>query len=145
MAESSEPQVGQVVDHHFLWADEQAVGQLEGRKSRPCLIIAVERRKDGAPRVTVLPVTSQPPRTGTNAVRIPNDVKARIALDRARPAWVVIDDANMFTWPGFDMVPQRDGGFIRAVVTRGFFTLIRDAVFAVHSSGRPRVVERDET
>jgi len=106
MAEGREPQVGQVVDHLFLWADEQATGQVEGRKSRPCLIIAVERRKDTAPRVTVLPITSQRPRAGTNAVPIPDDVKARIGLDRIRPAWVVIDDANMFTWPGFDLIPQ---------------------------------------
>jgi hypothetical protein len=145
MSESREPQVGQVVDHHFLWSDEQATGQVEGRKPRPCLIIAVERRKDAAPRVTVLPITSQPPRSGTNAVPIPDDVRLRIRLDRARPAWVVIDDANMFTWPGFDLVPQRGGGFARAVVTRGFFMRIRDAVLTVRSGGRPRVVKRDET
>src|ERR1700674_4074881 len=112
MSESREPQVGQVVDRHFLWADEQATGQVEGRKPRPCLIIAVERRNDAAPRVTVLPITS--PRAGANAVPIPDDVKARIGLDRARTAWVVIDDANMFTWPGFDLIPQRGGGFVRA-------------------------------
>jgi hypothetical protein len=145
MADSREPQVGQVVDHLFLWADEQAAGQVEGRKSRPCLIIAVEPRKNAAPRVTVLPITSQAPRAGTNAVSVPADVKVRIGLDQARPAWVIIDDANMFTWPGFDLIPQRSGGFIRAVVTRGFFTHIRDAVLAVHSRGRPRVITRDET
>ena len=99
MAESDDPQVGQIVDHHFLWLDEQAAGQVEGRKARPCLIIAVERRKDTAPRVTVLPITSQPPRAGAHAVPIPDDIKSRIGLDRARPAWVVIDDANMFVWP----------------------------------------------
>src|SRR5882762_4210093 len=116
MAESKEPQVGQIVDHLFLWADEQAAGQIEGRKSRPCLIIAVEARKNAAPRVTVLPITSQSPRAGTNAISVPDDVKARIGLDRTRPSWVVIDDANMFTWPGFDLIPQRGRGFIRAVV-----------------------------
>ena len=93
----------------------------------------------------MLPITSQPPRSGTNAVPIPDDVRLRIRLDRARPAWVVIDDANMFTWPGFDLVPQRGGGFARAVVTRGFFMRIRDAVLTVRSGGRPRVVKRDET
>jgi hypothetical protein len=36
------PRVGQIVNHHFLWIDEQAAGQIEGRKARPCLIIAVE-------------------------------------------------------------------------------------------------------
>ena len=45
MIEGGEPQVGQIVDHYFLWADEEAAGQVEGRKPRPCVIIAVERRR----------------------------------------------------------------------------------------------------
>jgi mRNA-degrading endonuclease toxin of MazEF toxin-antitoxin module len=145
MAEGDALQVGQIVDHYFLWVDEQAAEQVEGRKARPCLIIAVERRKETAPRVTVLPITSQPPRAGSNAVPIPDDIKGRIGLDRTRPAWVVIDDANMFVWPGFDLVPQRSGGFVRGVVTRGFFARVRDVVLTAHSGGRPRVVRRDET
>jgi mRNA-degrading endonuclease toxin of MazEF toxin-antitoxin module len=143
MASGDEPQVGQIVDHHFLWADEHGAGRVEGRKARPCIIIAVEQPKRGAPRVTVLPITSQAPRPGTSAVTIPNDVKARIGLTRARPAWVVIDDANIFVWPGYDLLPQPGGGFIRGVVTRGFFRLLRDAVLAAHARGRPRRIERD--
>jgi hypothetical protein len=50
------PRVGQIVDHHFLWVDEQAAGHLEGRKPRPCVIVAVELQDRGPPRVTVLPV-----------------------------------------------------------------------------------------
>jgi PemK-like, MazF-like toxin of type II toxin-antitoxin system len=91
MPEGREPQVGQIVDHYFLWADEHAGGQVEGRKARPCVIIAVEARKEAAPRVTVLPITSQPPRSETSAIAIPDDVKARVGLDPARPAWLVID------------------------------------------------------
>ena len=144
MAGIDEPQVGQIVDHYFLWADEQAAGRIEGRKSRPCLIIAVEQRRHAAPRVTVLPVTSQAPRPGTTAVAVPDDVKTRIGLGRARPAWVVIDDANVFGWPGYDLVPQPRGGFVRGFVTRGFFQLVRNAVLVAHARGRPRRVERDE-
>jgi len=144
VAPVDEPQVGQIVDHYFLWADEQAAGRIEGRKVRPCLIIAVERRTQSGPSVTVLPVTSQAPRAGTTAVAVPDDVKARIGLARALPAWVVIDDANVFGWPGYDLVPQPGGGFVRGVVTRGFFRLVRNAVLAAHARGRPRKVERDE-
>jgi len=144
MVVSDEPQVGQIVDHYFLWSDEEATGRVEGRKARPCLIIAVEQRKRAAPRVTVLPLTSQPPRTGTNAVQIPNAVKVRMGLDRARLAWIVIDDANVFAWPGYDLVPQHGGGFARGVVTRGFFQLIRDAVLAAHARGRLRRIDRDD-
>jgi len=139
------PQVGQIVDHHFLWVAQHAAGEMEGRKARPCLIIAVERLNENAPpRVTVLPITSQPPRGEATAIAIPNDIKGRIGLDRRRPAWIVIDEANAFTWPGFDLVPQRGGGFVRGVVTRGFFVTVRDAVIALRSRGEPRVVARDE-
>jgi hypothetical protein len=139
------PQVGQIVDHHFLWVSQQATGETEGRKARPCLIIAVERRMDDAqPRVTVLAITSQAPRRGANAIAVPDDVRARIGLDRRRPAWIIIDEANVFTWPGFDLLPQPDGSFIRGVVTRGFFMAVRDAVMAQQARGRPRIVERDE-
>ena len=140
---ASEPQVGQVVDHYFLWADEDAAGQVEGRKARPCIIIAVEQRRHAASRVTVLPITSQPPRAGAEAVAVPDDVKRRIGLSRARPAWVVIGDANVFAWPGYDLVPQPGGGFIRGVVTRGFFWLVRDAVLMAYARGRPRRIQRD--
>jgi hypothetical protein len=144
MGVADEPQVGQIVDHYFLWFDEQAAGRTEGRKSRPCLIIAIEPRKNAAPRVTVLPITSQAPRPGTTALAVPGDVKDRIGLSRTRPAWIIIDDANIFAWPGYDLVPQPGGRFVRAVVTRGFFHLVRNAVSAAHTRNRPRRVERDE-
>lgn len=135
------PRVGQIVDHYFLWVDEQARGQIEGRKSRPCLIIAVESQGGTSPRVTVLPVTSQLPRGASTALAIPDDIKGRIGLDRARPAWIVIDETNVFTWPGFDLVPQPDGSFVRGVITRGFFERVRDAVLSART--RARAIDRD--
>jgi PemK-like, MazF-like toxin of type II toxin-antitoxin system len=137
-----EPRVGQIVDHYFLWLDERKAGQVEGRKARPCLIIAVEPQQHGEPRVTVLPITSQPPRAAANVVAIPDEVKGRVSLDRLRPAWIVIDEANMFTWPGFDLVPQPHGGFVRGVITRGLFERVLAAVLA-RAPIRPRVVDRD--
>lgn len=133
------PRVGQIVNHHFLWIDEQAAGQIEGRKARPCLILAVEPQQRTLPRVTVLPVTSQSPRGAAGAVAIPDDVKGRIGIDRGRPAWVVTNEANVFTWPGFDLVPQPDGGFVTGTITRGFFERIREAV----RRGRMQAIDRD--
>jgi hypothetical protein len=117
---SETPRIGQIVEHHFLWVEEQAAGQIEGRKSRPCLIVAVEPRETGERRVTVLPITSQTPRPSGSAVAVPDEVKARIGLDRSRPAWIIVEEANIFTWPGFDLVPQPNGSFVRGVITRGF-------------------------
>lgn len=89
-------------------------------------------------------MTSQAPRKGATAIPVPNEIKTRIGLDGRRPAWVVIDEANAFTWPGFDLVPQARGNFVRGVATRGFFALVRDAVLKAHARGQLRIVERDE-
>jgi hypothetical protein len=143
MAKGEAPKVGQIVRHHFLWPDEKADGRAEGAKARPCIIISVEARS-GDLRVTVLPVTSQPPRSDTTAVAIPDALKARIDLDPGRPAWVVIDQANVFTWPGFDLVPSSNGSFVRGAITSGFFQQIAAAVVAVHAHGRLRRTDRDD-
>jgi hypothetical protein len=86
MVASSAPQAGQIIEHYFLWADERAAGLVESRKARPCLIVAVESIAEGEqPRVTVLPITSQAPCSGANAIAIPNDIKNRIGLDQRSP------------------------------------------------------------
>jgi hypothetical protein len=146
MAKAETPKVGQIVRHHFLWPDEKATGRTEGAKARPCIIIAVEPRLgDGPPRVTVLPVTSQAPRSDVTAIAVPDALKARIELDPGRPAWVVIDQANVFTWPGFDLVPSSNGSFVGGAVTSGFFQQITAAVIAIHTRGRLRRTDRDDT
>src|ERR1700733_8601262 len=145
MTKAETPKVGQIVLHQFLWTDEQAAGRIEGAKARPCIVIAVESPAGGhGQRVTVLPITSQPPRSGATDIKIPDALKTRIGLDPARPGWVVIDDANVFTWPGFDLVPSSDGGFIRGTITSGFFQQIVAAVLAVHSRGELRRTDRDD-
>ena len=138
-----EPKVGQLVEHHFLWADERAAGQIEGRKSRPCLIVAVEPQAGGEHRVTVLPITSQAPRSRTGTVPVPDEVKVHMGLDQRRPAWIMVEEANVFTWPGFDLVPQPGGRFARGVITRGLFVQVRAAVLSAQESQRSRLVDRD--
>jgi hypothetical protein len=138
------PKVGQIVEHHFLWLAEHSSGQFEGRKRRPCLIVAVEERGESAPRVTLLPITSQIPRQGISALAIPRELNARIGLDPKRDAWLVLDEANVFTWPGFDLVPQRSGEYARGNVTAGFFTLVRNTLIAMRARGRPKLIERDD-
>jgi len=139
------PKAGQVVRHHFLWAEEQAAGRTEGAKARPCVIIAVEARSsDDPPRVTVLPFTSHAPRQDATAIAVPDALKSRIELDTSRPAWVVIDEANVFTWPGYDLVPSSDGSFARGMITSGFFRQIAAAVIAIHSRGGLRKTDRDD-
>jgi hypothetical protein len=139
---TEEPLVGQIVEHYFLWNREKVGGLGEGAKPRPCLIIAVERIAADK-RVTLLPITSRPPELGAAALTIPDGLKSRIGIDPARQSWLILDEANVFTWPGFDLVPQASGRFARGIVTSGFFRQVVDAVLAVRARGGSRDVDRD--
>ena len=87
MTKAETPKVGQIVLHWFLWADEQASGRTEGAKARPCIVIAVKSPAvDLGLRVTVLPITSQPPRSGATAITVPGALKTRIGSILLAPA-----------------------------------------------------------
>ena len=95
---------GLVICYSYLWNHEASEGTEEGRKNRPCVIIAgVKRVESGQTIVTVLPVTHSEP------VEIPLATKQRLGLDAER-SWVMVDEANQFVWPGYDLqkIPGRD-------------------------------------
>jgi hypothetical protein len=141
MVASSAPQAGQIIEHYFLWADERAAGLVESRKARPCLIVAVESIAEGRAAschgaADHEPSTVQWRKRHRNSERHQEPYWSR----SAQPAWIVVGEANAFTWPGFDLIPQGDSNFVRGVVTRGFFISVRDAMLSL----RTRIVERDE-
>ena len=116
------PRVGYIVLHGFLWYGflwrrEQLKGQIEARKTRPCLILAVEAATDvgGAPVITVLPITTVPPDAAAAALPVPREAKMRMGLDALRDQWLLLEEANRFAWPGFDLVPQAHGGFFETL------------------------------
>ncbi|MEQ1521332.1 MAG: type II toxin-antitoxin system PemK/MazF family toxin [Aestuariivirga sp.] len=100
------PLPGQVISYAYLWQTEHQRGQEEGLKDRPCAIILVVLNEDGNEIVTVLPITHTPPTNLDLAVEIPPTTKRRLGLDDAR-SWVVLTEANRFTWPGPDLRPTR--------------------------------------
>ena len=100
-----EPEAGLVISYSYLWSDEAEAGHVEGRKNRPCAIVLVVKQTEGkAPTVTVAPITHSPPRGMETAVEIPLAVKRHLGLDD-QLSWIVLDDFNVFTWPGFDLRP----------------------------------------
>jgi hypothetical protein len=104
-----DPQLGLVISYSYLWRSEAHAGLAEGRKNRPCAIVLVVRRDRGSgPLVTVAPITHRPPDDPSVAAEIPQAVKRHLRLDGER-SWVVLDDLNMFTWPGFDLVRAPGG------------------------------------
>src|SRR5262249_7263779 len=91
---------------------EEERGLVEGRKDRPCaIVLAIDHPDpdaDGRTQVAVAPITHSPPRDPNVAVEIPLRVKEHLGLDSAR-SWVVLDEVNIFTWPGLDLRPIRRG------------------------------------
>jgi PemK-like, MazF-like toxin of type II toxin-antitoxin system len=105
-----EPQPGLVISYAYLWHHEHRAGREEGVKDRPCVIVvAVQNADDGTTTVRVVPVTHSPPENTAAAVELPQAVKRHLSLDADR-SWIVLDEVNEFTWPGFDLrpVPGRD-------------------------------------
>jgi hypothetical protein len=102
------PVPGLVIRYSYLWASEHARGQEEGVKDRPCAVVLTTADEAGGQVVTVLPISHTPPSNTLLAVEIPNAVKRRLRLDDER-SWVVLAEANRFTWPGPDLRPLRPG------------------------------------
>ena len=101
--EFPQPEVGLVISYSYLWSDEAEGGHVEGRKARPCAIVLVVQQAEGkAPAVTVVPITHSPHRNPEAAIEIPFTVKRHLGLDD-QPSWIVLDDFNVFTWPGYDL------------------------------------------
>jgi hypothetical protein len=108
MAAFPEPQPGLVISYAYLWSDEADQGLVEGRKDRPCaIIVAIESPEKGLRKqVAVVPITHTPPRDPNVAVEIPIRVKEHLGLDAER-SWIILDEYNVFIWPGFDLRPIR--------------------------------------
>ena len=100
-----EPRVGQVICFSYVWRHEYHRGERDGRKNRPCVVVlASARDPTGRVFVTVAPISHAPPRDPAGALEIWPATKQRLGLDGAR-SWVVIDDLNIFAWPGYDLQP----------------------------------------
>jgi mRNA-degrading endonuclease toxin of MazEF toxin-antitoxin module len=100
-----EPRLGLVLSYAFLWHDEHRAGRDEAAKARPCVIVlALRRESDGTVLVRVVPVTHSPPKDPGAALELPQAVKRHLGLDASR-SWVILDELNELTWPGFDLRP----------------------------------------
>lgn len=138
------PETGLVISYAYLWHHERQAGQEEGRKNRPSVIVlTVERPKDGATLVTVLPITHSAPAIPEAAVEMPVAVKKHLGLDDAR-SWVMVHEGNEFVWPGYDLVKiprteRYDYGFLPP----RFFKQVLDAFIAYHRAGKGRRTSRD--
>lgn len=102
------PTPGLVIAYSYLWAVEARRGLDAGNKNRPCVIVVSVRRDRGQTIVTVAPITHSPPDRPDGGVVLPMATRVRLGLDD-RPSWIITDDLNQFSWPGFDLRTIRRG------------------------------------
>ena len=140
------PQPGLVIRYSYLWRREALTGQEEGAKDRPCAVIIAFRDEARLTRVYALPITHSPPSTDEHAIAIPAAVKARLGLDGDR-SWVIVNEANVFAWPGPDLRFLPGKGPESAVygfLPPGFFRTVRDRFLAIDRERKAALVVRTE-
>lgn len=140
------PKPGLVIGYAYLWAREHARGAEDGRKDRPCAIVAAKQVIEGREVVTVIPITHTPPDDPADAVEIPAAVKAYLGLDDAR-SWAVVTETNDFLWPGPDLRPvpgRASSRFDYGTLPPRVFALIRDRLLQAHLHRRLTAVPRSE-
>jgi hypothetical protein len=140
------PQPGLVISYAYLWAREHGRGTEEGRKDRPCAIVAARQLIEGREVVTVVPITHTPPADPTDAVEIPPGLKAHLGLDQ-HPSWIVVTEMNDFLWPGPDLRPRHGvtlNRFDYGMLPPRFFAHIRDRILQAHLHRRLNRVSRSE-
>ena len=141
-----EPRPGLVIRYACLWDREARAGQEEGTKDRPYAVVLAMRDEGGDTRGYVLPITHAEPLCPDDAVELPQAVKQHLGLDDER-FWVVLTEANAFTWPGSDLRPLP--GLGPASVAYGdlpprLLRMIRDRFIAIYRDRRRGLIRRSE-
>jgi len=141
-----EPEVGLVISYSYLWSDEAAAGHVEGRKARPCAIVmAVRHDEEQPPRVAVIPITHSQHSNPESATEIPRRVAEHLGLD-TDASWVVLEDVNVFTWPGYDLrqIPGQAGRYDYGLLPPRFFESIIKRFVELRKGGQIVETSRDD-
>lgn len=130
-----------VIRHIYLWRDEQKRGQIEGRKSRPCLIVHTRLNEYGETEVYICPITHTQPEKSGQSIEIPLITKQRLKLDDQQ-SWIITNEVNQFKWKGPDVRKTQTGEYAYGYLPH---RLIRAAIKQVIDNARKRsldIVER---
>lgn len=141
------PVPGLVIRYSFLWQSDHRAGRDEGRKDRPCAIVAaVISGADERRRVLVLPITHAPPRDESSAFEIPSRVRQHLKLGDER-SWIVLTDWNGFVWPGPDLRRVGEGGdgsIAYGMLPPDFFVSVRAAFLKLRREARTGGIMRSQ-
>jgi hypothetical protein len=138
------PEPGLVIRYSFLWSEEANAGREDGVKDRPCAIVVVVRRSDRVKTlVRVLPITHADP---FSALELPQSTKQRLGLDSER-SWIILDEANDFTWPGPDLRPATNGDLASVaygMLPQSLIKVLRERTLARVHEKKAKAVRRSE-
>jgi hypothetical protein len=140
------PEPGLVIRYSYLWQSEADAGLEEGDKKRPCAIILVVLRNGEMPFVRVLPITHSRPNQPDSAIEIPLPTKMRLGLDNDQ-SWIILDEANDFTWPGPDLRPRVNGKpetVAYGHLPPGFMKMLREKLARRQKQLSAGIVQRTE-
>lgn len=138
-----DPVPGLIVGFSFLWSHEAALGLTEGRKDRPCVVIATFDATQGK-RAILAPITHTAPRDPAEAIALPAAIKSRIGLDDG-DAWLVCSELNITNWPGFDLRPAAGrpaGVFHYGMLPPGLFTDAQQLALRLYSTKQAKTTSR---
>ena len=137
-----DPEPGLVVHFNYLWSSEFDRGRLEARYPRPCAIVLSYRRTaDGATIAMLAPITHSEPRPGDRAIEIPQAVKRQLGLDDLK-SWVMVDEVNETTWPGYDLQTNLQGQYAYGFIPPTLFRRIKAEMMQVLKARHLRRVPR---
>jgi hypothetical protein len=140
------PIPGLVIRYSYLWRGEHLQGREEGVKDRPCAVLLAITDEAGDQKVIVLPVTHTPPNDAAHGVEIPAATKRRLGLDDDR-SWIVVTEANRFTWPGPDLrlaISGDPASVAYGELPSALFEQVREKWLAYFKAQKARVVVRTE-
>jgi hypothetical protein len=83
---------GSIIAYPYLWRWQQQRGEDAGRKHRPTCVAILAKQPSGRHEMILLPISSQAPREGEVALKIPQLECQRIGL--SFPAWITISEFN---------------------------------------------------
>ena len=125
-----------MIHYDYLWRRQHLEGAENAAYPRPCVVVVVVRSVDrNALRVLVAPITHSAPRPGQSVIAMPPRVKNALGLD-AEQSWIVVDEANEFDWPGYDVRPDHSGRIVYGFLPPALYERVRTAMLERLMGGR---------
>ncbi len=140
-----EARPGLVFRYEYIWKRQELAGQTTGEKERPVCVVLTVSGAAGDQRVLIVPITTQQPGRDIPAMEIPQAVKRHLGLDAGSRSWIILDEANLDSWPSPDMrpIPGQPGRFEYGLLPLRMVNAMREAIGAALNERRLACANRD--